>query len=71
LHCAVLKLHVFASFKELYESLPLLSCGYTEEDVGIAHYSDMDEYYTPQKQKEYGVVGIELIKTSLDTEESI
>ena len=69
LHCTVLKLHVFASFKELYECLPLLSCGYTEEDVGCAHCSDMDEYYTPQKQKEYGVVGIELIRTSLNTEE--
>ena len=54
-------LHVFADFCELYSSLPLLSCGYTEENVGKASPSDMELYYTADEQKKYGVVGIELI----------
>ena len=50
------KLHRFASFEELYENLPLLKCGYTEEDVATAHPSDMAQYYDPEEQKQYGVV---------------
>ena len=56
----VAKLHKFASFEELYKSLPLLKCGYTEDDIDIAHPSDMEQYYSAEKQKKYGVVGIEL-----------
>ncbi len=56
----VRKLHRFASFEELYENLPLLRCGYTEEDVASACAADMEEYYSPEMQKKYGVVGIEL-----------
>ena len=53
-------LHRFAAFEELYRTLPLLKCGYTEEDVGNASPSDMEEYYPPEKQKKYGVLGIEI-----------
>lgn len=56
----VLKLHRFESFAALYASLPLLRCGYTENDVQQAHYSDMEQYYSAEDQKRYGVVGIEL-----------
>ena len=56
----VADLHIFGSFDELYKSLPLLKCGYTSEDVGDAHPSDMDRYYSVEEQKKYGVVGIEL-----------
>ena len=59
--CAtVKKLHRFDSFEELYKTLPLLQCGYTAEDVGTAHPSDMEQYYSAEEQKQYGVVGIEL-----------
>ena len=58
--CTVLALHVFDSFKSLYESLPLLKCGYTEEDVSTAAYTDMEEYYSAEQQQRYGVVGIEI-----------
>ena len=59
--CAtVKKLHRFDSFEELYKTLPLLQCGYTAEDVGTAHPSDMEQYYSAEEQKKYGVVGIEL-----------
>ena len=58
----VKKLHRFESFEELYKTLPLLQCGYTVDDIGTAHPSDMEAYYSPEEQKKYGVVGIELIE---------
>ena len=56
----VVKLHCFASFAELYRSLPLLYCGYTAETVAQAAPADMEQYYTAEEQEKYGVVGIEL-----------
>ena len=56
----VKKLHRFDSFEELYQALPLLQCGYTQENIDKAHPSDMEQYYSAQEQKKYGVVGIEL-----------
>lgn len=58
--CTVSDLHVFDSFKDLYQSLPLLKCGYTEEDVSTAAHTDMEAYYSAEEQRKYGVVGIEL-----------
>lgn len=60
LNTKVVKLHRFDSFEELYKELPLLQCGYTAEDVDTAHPADMEQYYSPEEQKKYGVVGIEL-----------
>ena len=60
LNSRVIALHVFPSYEELYANLPLLKCGYTKEDIHTAHPSDMDIYYPKEKQKEYGVVGIEI-----------
>ncbi len=57
---SVAKLYRFDSFEELFKSLPLLQCGYTENDVCCAQPSDMEQYYSPEEQKKYGVVGIEL-----------
>ncbi len=56
----VLKMHRFNSFSELYQTLPLLQCGYTPEDVKTANPSDMEQYYSYEEQEKYGVVGIEL-----------
>ena len=56
----VVKLHRFDNFEELYQALPLLQCGYTEEDVHTASPSDMEQYYSAEQQNEHGVVGIEL-----------
>ena len=61
LSATVVGLHKFASFDELYDNLPLLKCGYTEEDIGEANPRDMEQYYSLAEQKKYGVVGIELI----------
>ena len=70
--CAtVKKLHRFDSFEELYKTLPLLQCGYTAEDIDTAQPSDMEQYYSAEKQKKYGVVGIELFPPKRITDESI
>lgn len=61
LNTTVVNLHLFNSFEELYKSLPLLECGYTTENIGDAKPSDMEQYYSAEEQKKYGVVGIELI----------
>ena len=62
--CDVKELCVFPSFKELYLSLPLLECGYTEQNISSASYLDMERYYSADEQKKFKVVGIkiELIK---------
>ncbi len=60
LNTTVVKLHRFNSFEELYKSLSLLECGYTAEEADKAHPSDMEQYYSAEEQKKYGVVGIEL-----------
>ena len=56
----VTALYVFSSFDELYRSLPLRECGYTEETLDKASPSDMERYYSAEEQKQYGVVGIAL-----------
>ena len=60
LNVMVENLFVFSSFEELYKNLPLLECGYTENDVCKASPDDMEQYYSKDKQKQYGVVGIKI-----------
>lgn len=60
LKVTVNELFVFNSFDELYENLPLLECGYTESDIINASPSDMELYYSREKQSQYGVVGIKI-----------
>ena len=62
LHVTAVKLHRFDSFAELYDSLPLLQCGYTAETLAEASPADMEQYYSAEQQKKYGVVGIEVIR---------
>lgn len=56
----VTALHRFDSFEQLYKSLPLEKCGYSKKALPSASFHDMEEYYSPEKQAQYGVVGIEL-----------
>ena len=58
--CKVVAVHIFDSFESLYRALPLTKCGYTERDVHRASPDDMDLYYSKEKQKKWGAVGIEL-----------
>jgi len=60
LEARVLKLHRFETFDSLYQSLPLVKCGYDEKSVSEAKPEDMLKYYTLDEQKRLGVVGIEL-----------
>lgn len=53
-------LHPFADFAALYAALPLTECGYTPENVHRADPRDMEAYYSPEKQAQYGVLAIEL-----------
>ncbi len=53
-------LYPFPSFAALYQSLPLLRCGYTAETVAQASPADMERYYPPERQQQCGVVGIEI-----------
>ena len=62
LRCIVKKLHIFSDFAALYAALPLEKCGYLPEELASAHPEDMNLYYPPEKQKQYGVVGIEIEK---------
>lgn len=54
----VVALHRFSSFKNLYNFFDKTMLGYSKDE--IADYKDMEKYYSPHKQREYGVVGIEL-----------
>ena len=56
----VLVLHRFENFEALYKSLDLLKCGYLPEEITNAKADDMNEYYPPEKQQKFGVVGIEI-----------
>jgi len=56
----VLKLNVFNTFDELYQSLPLLKCGYTEKNISSASPLDMKRYYSSEDEEKFGVVGIEI-----------
>ena len=58
--CKILKIHKFKSFEELYGILPLDKCGYTNDELHNAKASDMDIYYSKEKQLKYGVLGIEV-----------
>ena len=56
----VKELYIFDSFEDLYHNLPLLECGYTDEDIATASPTDMEMYYSKEKQAQYGVVGIKI-----------
>lgn len=58
----VIKLYKFPDFEQLYKVLPLEKCGYSENDLKTAHYTDMERYYTKDQIKKYGVLGIEVDK---------
>ena len=56
----VVALHRFPSFAELYNTLPLEKCGYSELEIANASPDDMNAYYPIEEQNQYGVIGIEI-----------
>ena len=59
----VTALHHFSTFAELYDSLPKEKLGYTASETPAPEH--MNEYYSCEEQKKYGVLGIELYFTDL------
>lgn len=57
--CAlVVALHKEKSFKQLYEKFNKSALGYAENET--ADWKDMQQYYSAEEQKSFGVVGIEI-----------
>ncbi len=54
-------LHIYDSFTDLYNNLPLVASGYTKDDLSTASPDDMNEYYSAEEQKKYGVIGVEIV----------
>ena len=52
----VVNLYKYPTFKELFESFPHKRIGVKEED----NYTIMDQFYSKEEQKKYGVLGIEI-----------
>ena len=44
----------------IYDNLPLLKCGYNEDNINTASPDDMEKYYSKEKQNQFGVIGIEI-----------
>lgn len=53
LRVKVVDLFLFSSFAELYDNLPLLNCGYNEDNINTASPEDMEMYYSREKQNKY------------------
>jgi len=53
-------LYKYDSFEELYKHFDKVSMGYDKDD--IANPCDMEEYYSIDEQKKYGVVAIKVKK---------
>lgn len=56
----VIQLHLYQSFKELYNAFDKVSIGYDKNED--AYPSDMEKYYSESDINRYGVVGIEIRK---------
>lgn len=54
----IIKLHKYDSFESLYKDFDKISLGYKEDE--ISNLDDMNEYYSKEDEKKYGVIGIEL-----------
>ncbi len=59
----VTALHRFAAFDALYAAFPKEKIGYAPSEIPDPR--DMDAYYPPEKQAQYGVLGIEIRMTAL------
>lgn len=52
----VKELYIYNNFKELYKEFDKIKLGYREDEN--SHYTDMEQYYSKENIKKYGVVGI-------------
>lgn len=56
----IIGLHHYPSFEELYKHFNKVVLGYNEDEQ--ANPEDMNQYYSKEEQKKYGVLGIEIKK---------
>lgn len=56
----VIDIYTYASFKDLYRELSLRDLGYSAEESITASSKDMEQFYSPEEQAQYGVVGFRL-----------
>lgn len=56
----VTDVYTFASFEDLYRALPLQDLGYSADELASASPKDMNQFYSPEEQAQYGVVGFRL-----------
>lgn len=59
MECSVVNLYRYQDFYEMYQHHDKISIGYNENE--IADPNDMLAFYSAEKIKKYGVLGIELI----------
>ncbi len=57
-----------ASFESLFKHISLVDCGYDEKEITGSNHLDMSQYYSEEKQRQFGVVGI---KFSINTKRSL
>lgn len=60
----VVALYKYPNFEELYKHFNKIEMGYREDEV--ASFLDMEQYYSKDAQKKYGVLGIQLEKYKAD-----
>lgn len=54
----VIYMHIYSSFKELYNDFDKISLGYEKDEE--CSYKDMEKFYSKELIDKYGVVGIEI-----------
>lgn len=57
-----------ASFELLFKHISLVDCGYDEKEITGSNHLNMSQYYSEEKQRQFGVVGI---KFSINTKRSL
>lgn len=53
-----------ASFESLFKYISLVDCGFEEKEITGANHLDMNQYYSEEKQRQFGVVGIKFSKNT-------
>lgn len=53
-----------ASFESLFKHISLVDCGYDEKEITGSNHLDMSQYYSEEKQRQFGVVGIKFSKNT-------
>lgn len=62
LSVTVRDLYFFEDFRALYAALPPALLGYAPHEISGASFRDMERYYSPERQRAYGVIGISVVR---------